>query len=143
MEEFANVTVVAPLENKSSVSRQSSFFKSLNVRKYIFKDGSQAYGFSGTPADAVNVGINYILEEKPDLVITGINPGINIFKSEIHISGTVSVAIEAVCNGVPAIASSLYYTKEELVESDFIEVSEILANLTKKVLDNSFPEDIF
>ena len=143
LEDFADVAVVAPLTGKSSLSRKSSFLEPLKIKICTLKDGSIAYGVSGTPADAVSIGINYIMEDKkPDLVITGINPGINLSKSEIYVSGTVSAAIESVCNGVPAIACSLFHFKNQSDEPDFTDASEILADLVKKVLDEGFPENV-
>ncbi|MBO7209595.1 MAG: 5'/3'-nucleotidase SurE, partial [Methanobrevibacter sp.] len=78
LEGIANTVVVAPQENNSAVGRKVNIMKHMYLDKYELADGSEAYGLSGTPADSVNVGINYVCDEKPDLVVTGINPGINI-----------------------------------------------------------------
>ncbi len=151
LEDFSNVTVVAPQENNSGVGRLISNFKPLELREYSFVDGFKAYGVSGSPADSVNVGINYVLDEKPDLVVSGINSGVNIGKGELLSSGTVCGAIEAVSHSVPAIACSLFIDSDSFIqkedggwrmEVDFEFAKEILANLTKKVLKKGFPEGI-
>ena len=64
-----------------------------------------AYKVDGTPVDCVKVALNYILEEKPDYVFSGINDGYNV-GYDIAYSGTLGAAFEAVMNGVPAIAFS-------------------------------------
>ena len=110
-----------------------------------------AYGLSGTPADSVNVGINYVCDEKPDLVVTGINPGINISRFQITTSGTVCAALEAVGLGVPAIACSLFldddcFKQDEegnwYVDTDYSFAQEILAKVVKRVLDEGLPEGV-
>ncbi|MDO5849652.1 MAG: 5'/3'-nucleotidase SurE [Methanobacteriaceae archaeon] len=148
---FSDVTVVAPQENNSGVGRMLSLFKPLNLKEYALEDGFRAYGVSGSPADAVNIGINYVLDDKPDLVVTGINTGVNIGKCEITTSGTVCAALEAVCHGVPAIACSLFIDPSSFIqdndgqwrmEVDFEFAKEVLSALTKRVLKKGMPEGI-
>ena len=64
------------------------------------------FSIDGTPTDCVTIGIGKILAEKPDLVISGINPGANL-GDDVSYSGTVSAAIEATMLGIPSIALSL------------------------------------
>lgn len=151
LENFSNTTVVAPQENNSGVGRSLSVFKQLNIEEYSLKDGSLAYGVSGTPADSVDVGINYVLDEKPDLVVTGINSGVNLSNDIVTTSGTICAAIEAVSNGIPAIAVSLFIDQESYVQDedgnweinyDFSSAQEVLMNLVKKVLKKGFPDGI-
>ena len=151
LEDFADVTVVAPQENNSAVGRKVNIMKHMYLKEYELADGSSAYGLSGTPADSVNVGINYVCDEKPDLVVTGINPGINISRFQITTSGTVCAALEAVGLGVPAIACSLFldddcFKQDEegnwYVDTDYSFAQEILAKVVKKVLDEGLPEGV-
>lgn len=151
LEGLGNITVVAPQENNSAVGRKVNIMKHMYLDKYELADGSEAYGLSGTPADSVNVGVNYVCDEKPDLVVTGINPGINISKKQITTSGTVCAAIEAAGLGIPAIACSLFldddcFKQDEdgnwYVDADYTFAKEIVAKLVKKVLDEGFPEGI-
>ena len=151
MEGFANTIVVAPQENNSAVGRKVNIMKHMYLDKYELADGSMAYGLSGTPADSVNVGINYVCDEKPDLVVTGINPGINISRLQITTSGTVCAAVEAVGLGVPAIACSQFldddcFKQDEegnwYVDTDYSFAQKILVKVVKRVLDEGLPEGV-
>ena len=87
VEDIANVTVVAPDKNNSSVGRRITLFKHLKLESCKLEDGSSAYGVSGSPADSVIVGVDYVMDEKPDLVIAGINSGTELpFSSVTYFS---------------------------------------------------------
>lgn len=151
VEDLANVTVVAPDENNSSVGRRISLFKHLKITECKLDDGSSAYSVSGSPADAVIVGVHYVMDEKPDLVITGINSGINI-SCDITSSGTVCAAFEAVSLGIPAIASSLFidpktsYKQDEngewYLDYDFTLAKKVLHDLVLKIINDGFPDGV-
>ena len=151
VEDLADVTVVAPDENNSSVGRRMSLFKHLKLLSCELEDGSKAYSVSGSPADAVIVGANYVMDEKPDLVITGINQGVNI-SCDITSSGTVCAAFEAVSLGIPAIAASLFidpktsYKQDEkgewYLEYDFDLAKQVLHDLVLKIINEGFPEGV-
>ena len=151
VEGLANVTVVAPDKNNSSVGRRISLFKHLKISSCNLDDGSSAYSVSGTPADSVIVGVEYIMDEKPDLVITGINSGVNI-SCDITTSGTVCAALEAVSLGIPAIAVSLFmdpktsYKQDEngewYLDYDFTLTKKVLHDIVSKIIDDGFPEGV-
>ena len=151
IEDLGNVTVVAPDKNNSSVGRRLTLFKHLKLDEVKLDDGSQAYSVSGTPADCVVVGADYVMTEKPDLVICGINQGVNI-SSDITSSGTVCAALEAVSLGIPAIAVSLFmdpktsFKKDEngewYVDYDFTLTKKVVHDLVSKIIDKGFPPEI-
>lgn len=151
VEDLGNVVVVAPDRNNSSVGRRLTLFKHLKLSPCELEDGSLAYSVSGSPADSVIVGANYVMDEKPDLVITGINAGVNI-SCDITTSGTVCAAFEAVSLGIPAIAVSLFidpktsYKQDEngewYVDYDFTLTKKILHDLVLKIIDKGFPEGV-
>ncbi len=151
IEDLGNVTVVAPDKNNSSVGRRLTLFKHLKLDEVKLADGSQAYSVSGTPADCVVVGAEYIMDEKPDLVICGINQGVNI-SSDITSSGTVCAALEAVSLGIPAIAVSLFmdpktsFKKDEngewYVDYDFTLTKKVMHDLVSKIIDKGFPPEV-
>lgn len=151
VEDLANVTVVAPDKNNSSVGRRITLFKHLELKNVELEDGSEAYSVSGSPADAVIVGADYIMDEKPDLVITGINAGVNI-SCDITSSGTVCAALEAVSLGIPAIAASLFMDPktaykqdvngEWYVDYDFTLAKKVLHDIVLKIIDEGFPEGV-
>ena len=148
VEDLANVVVVAPDKNNSSVGRRLSLFKHLEVKSCELDDGSLAYSVSGSPADSVIVGADYVMDERPDLVITGINQGINI-SSDITSSGTVCAAFEAVSLGIPAIAVSLFidpktsYKQDEngewYMDFNFDRAKKVLHDVVLKIIDEGFP----
>ncbi|MBE6507841.1 MAG: 5'/3'-nucleotidase SurE [Methanobrevibacter sp.] len=151
VEDLANVTVVAPDKNNSSVGRRITLFNHLELKSLELEDGSPAYSVSGSPADAVIVGADYVMDEKPDLVITGINKGVNI-SCDVTSSGTVCAAFEAVSLGIPAIAASLFidpktsYKQDEngewYLEYDFDLVKKVLHDLVMRIIDEGFPEGV-
>ena len=151
VEDLANVTVVAPDENNSSVGRRMTLFKHLEIRAVELEDGSEAYSVSGSPADAVIVGAEYVMDDKPDLVITGINQGVNI-SCDITSSGTVCAAFEAVSLGIPAIAASLFmdpktsYKQDEngewYLDYDFSLAKRVLHDIVLKIINEGFPDGV-
>lgn len=106
--ELGNVWVVAPSVQCSALSQKLTLRETLNVEKMErFPANVQgAYAVGGTPVDCVKVALDYILEEKPDLVLSGINNGYNA-GFDVAYSATVGAAFEAVRNGIPAIALSI------------------------------------
>ncbi len=151
VDDLADVTVVAPDKNNSSVGRRLSLFKHLELKSHSLDDGSDAYSVSGSPADAVIVGAKYIMENEPDLVICGINQGVNI-SCDITSSGTVCAALEAVSLGIPAIAVSLFidpktaYKQDEngewYMDYDFSLTKKVLHDLVSRIIDEGFPDGV-
>ncbi len=150
VEDLGEVIIVAPDKEHSGLGRSLSVMKPLTINEVELPDGSIGYSVSGTPTDAVNVGINYILDTKPDLIITGINSGRNISKSEITKSGTVGAALEAVNYNIPAIAISqsidpsdfkIENNKPVLInELNFDYAGEILHTISEKILETGLKE---
>ena len=151
VEDLADVTVVAPDKNNSSVGRRLTLFKHLKIESCELEDKSRAYSVSGSPADSVVVGAKYVMDEKPDLVISGINQGVNI-SCDITSSGTVCAAFEAVSLGIPAIAVSLFmdpktsYKRDEKgewhIDYNFDLTKKVLHDLVAKIIDEGFPEGV-
>lgn len=105
--ELGEVTVVAPAHQCSAMSHKISIHDSMKVEKVdnFPVPVKAAYKVEGTPADCVKVALHYILEEKPDYVFSGINDGYNV-GYDVAYSGTLGAALEAVMNGIPAMAFS-------------------------------------
>ena len=105
-----DVTLVAPLDNRSGSSSSSTTAGTLELRE----QGPRTWSVGGTPADAVRVGLDLVLEGvSPDLVVSGANFGQNIGPSTLH-SGTVGAALTAMQLGYPAIAISVGIDPSEL-----------------------------
>ena len=99
------IVVAAPDENKSG-SSQSTDSGARKVTEITVDGEFFGYAVDGRPADAVRFGLLYLGKDEPfDLVVSGINQGANVGDVS-HLSGTVGAAMEAVMQGVPAIAVS-------------------------------------
>jgi len=108
--EFAGkdeITVVAPDRERSAVGHGITLYEPLRTAKVRVNGGYPGYAVSGTPADCVKLGLQEIVNFRPDIVISGINPGSNIGVS-INYSGTVAAAKEAALYGIPAVAVSVH-----------------------------------
>lgn len=109
---IADVFVVAPERPRSAAGHAITLHKPLRIHQVELRDGSRAYGVSGTPADCVVLGAQEVMDGKVDLVVSGINHGPNL-GWDVHYSGTVAAAKEAAMTGHPAIAISLAdYSKD-------------------------------
>lgn len=101
---FGKVTVVAPSRQCSAMSHRITLGSPLMMEQARWENVT-AYSVSGTPADCVKAALDVILPEKPDVVLSGINHGYNVGFDVVY-SGTVGAAMEALMNGIPAIALS-------------------------------------
>ena len=148
VEDLCETIVVAPERQQSGIGHALTLYEPLRVNKRVLKDGTIAYGVTGTPTDAVTVGLFQILDEKPDLMISGINTGFNIGQAELTTSGTVGAAIEAATFGIPTIAISQEVTNDHVkfetgeVDVDFEFAEKMLNKLAKIVLKKGLPEGI-
>lgn len=103
---FGKVTVVAPARQCSAMSHRITLGSPLTLQRVEFPwENVTGYSLSGTPADCVKAALDAILSEKPDVVLSGINHGYNV-GFDVAYSGTVGAAMEALMNGIPAIALS-------------------------------------
>ncbi|MDL2237778.1 5'/3'-nucleotidase SurE [Christensenellaceae bacterium OttesenSCG-928-K19] len=102
-----NVVVVAPESERSACSHSITLGQPLSVKEVHVSDydGIEAYSVNGTPADCVKLATSALLEDKIDLVLSGINLGANL-GTDIAYSGTVNAALEGAICGYPAVALS-------------------------------------
>lgn len=104
---IGEVVVVAPDSPQSGMGHAITIDSTLQVSAVNIGTGKQQeYSCSGTPADCVKLAVREILNQKPDLCVSGINHGSNASINVIY-SGTMSAAIEAGIEGIPAIGFSL------------------------------------
>ena len=107
MNSIGDVVVVAPDSPQSGMGHAITINETLYCKKEKINDGPQVeYSTSGTPADCVKLAVHELLDKKPDLCVSGINHGSNSSINVIY-SGTMSAAIEAGMEGIPAIGFSL------------------------------------
>lgn len=104
---LGEVTIVAPEYQKSAFSHSITLFDPLMIKQhFVDSDGVTTYCIGGTPADCVKLALKELLPTKPDMVVSGINLGLNT-GSNILYSGTVAGALEASQFNITAIAVSL------------------------------------
>lgn len=137
---IAKIIVVAPAKNKSACGHSLTLERPLRLDRI---DDDFYKIDDGTPTDCVFISLNNLFKEgyKPDLVISGINIGANMGE-DITYSGTAAGAMEAVLQGVPAIAiSQVCRDKCQDIKNgwDFALAKETIAKIAKKILDNEFP----
>ena len=102
LKDMAELVIVAPETNQSGASHSLT----LDMPLRVHKTPSGIYFVSGTPTDCVHVAITGLLDDKPDMVIAGINHGANLGDDVLY-SGTVAAAVEGRFLGLPALAVSL------------------------------------
>ncbi len=98
---IADIVVVAPDSNRSGSSNSLTLDKPLRV----VQAANGFYSINGTPGDCVHIALTGMLDERPDLVVSGINQGQNMGDDTLY-SGTVAAATEGYLFGIPAIAFS-------------------------------------
>jgi 5'-nucleotidase len=99
---IADITVVAPERNRSGASNSLTLDRPLSVRKA----SNGFYYVNGTPTDCVHIALTGLMDEMPDMVISGINDGANMGDDTIY-SGTVAAAMEGYLLGIPSFAVSM------------------------------------
>jgi 5'-nucleotidase len=136
LKKFAQVSIVAPSIQQSAVGHAITVRTPL--RAHEFRRDGKVFGYAvdGTPADSVKLAIRSLLKSKPDLVISGINDGLNTAVNVIY-SGTVSAATEGTILGIPSIAVSIEYTKKP----DFEPAAKIASMIAKFVCNHGMPKD--
>lgn len=132
--DLGEVWIVAPREQCSAMSHRVNFGRKFLVRKEQVLDGIPAYSVDGTPADCVKVAVNHILPEKPDIVFSGINDGYNTGVNILY-SGTVAAAMEALVQGIPAIAFSIGRKGDYTVAEQW--VRDMLRDLQGRPIDSN------
>jgi 5'-nucleotidase len=101
-----DLSIVAPETEMSAVGHAITLSNPLRVRRFKRNGTFFGYGVSGTPADCVKIAIQEILQQTPDMIISGINLGSNVGINLLY-SGTVSAATEGAFLGIPSVAISL------------------------------------
>lgn len=139
MNTIGNVVVVAPDSPQSGMGHAITIDNVLHCNAIKIDEGPQTeYSCSGTPADCVKMAVSKILDRKPDLCVSGINHGANSSINVIY-SGTMSAAVEAGIESVPAIGFSLL---DFNWEADFSQAQDFIKTIVMNVLSNGLPEGI-
>jgi 5'-nucleotidase len=142
------VTVTAPREQSSGTGRSlPNTSDGIIQEQRVQVDGQEwtVFSIGGTPAQTVLHGVMEVMQQKPDLVVSGINYGENV-ASGITISGTVGAAMEAASLGIPALAASLeaapQYHLSYSEEISFLVAADFTARIASLLLEKKFPPDV-
>ncbi|MCD6425818.1 MAG: 5'/3'-nucleotidase SurE [Anaerolineales bacterium] len=148
LDELGFVTVIAPREQASGTGRSypSHSDGKMTAEKLVVNEKEwTVHALGGTPAMAVLYGIFYLIEGKPDLIVSGINYGLNVGNG-VTISGTVGAALEGAAAGIPSMAISLETDKEFHAsysqEIDFQTAGYFTKYFSSRLLSNEMPPDV-
>jgi len=130
LESLGEVTVVAPDREMSGASHSLTLNHPLRIEEVA----ARTFAVNGTPTDCVNLAVNQLLAEPPDLVFSGINRGSNI-GLDITYSGTVSAAFEGAINGIAALAVSI----ERAGDLDRESVARVVTEMVGRVVEAGHP----
>ncbi|MGB5821425.1 MAG: 5'/3'-nucleotidase SurE [Saonia sp.] len=139
MKEIGEVVVVAPDSPQSGMGHAITLNNTLYSKKIKIDNGeTEEYSCSGTPADCVKLALQELLYRKPDICVSGINHGSNSSINVIY-SGTMSAAIEAGIEGVPAIGFSLC---DYSWSANFEPAGEAIKKIVSEALENGIPRGV-
>lgn len=139
MNTIGDVVVVAPDSPQSGMGHAITVNDTLHCKKERIDDGPQKeYSTSGTPADCVKLAKHEILDRTPDICVSGINHGSNSSINVIY-SGTMSAAIEAGIEGIPAIGFSL---SDYSWDANFKPLEVFVKKITENVLQHGLPKGV-
>lgn len=139
MAEIGTVVVVAPDSPQSATGHSITINDTLYINT-ISKENEaiQEHSCSGTPVDCVKLAVNEILKRKPDLCVSGVNHGSNSSINVIY-SGTMSAAVEAGIEGIPAIGFSLC---DYSWNANFEPIKSFIKTITLEVLEKGLPQSV-
>jgi 5'-nucleotidase len=141
MRKLGKVTVFAPDRNWSASGHVKTMERPLRVRETLLADGTAAFTSDGAPSDCVALPLLGLVEEKIDLVVSGINPNANI-GHDVTYSGTVTAAMEAVIAGVMGIAVSLDSPEGHTGPLDYSTAAIVARRVAEQVIADALPKGV-
>jgi 5'-nucleotidase len=126
---LGEITVVAPDRNRSGASNSLTLENPLRLNKL----DNGVYRVEGTPTDCVHLAVTGLLDDEPDMVVSGINAGANLGDDVLY-SGTVAAAMEGRFLGLPAIAISLVGTEGKYYDTAAWVAQKLVAQLQQSSL---------
>jgi 5'-nucleotidase len=132
LREIAEIIVVAPDRDRSGASNSLTLKNPL----YASYHDNGFCSVEGTPTDCVHLAITGLLEQEPDMVVSGINAGANMGDDVLY-SGTVAAAIEGRFLGLPALAISIVSSRPQCYET----AARVAKHLVVRLQQNPLPGD--
>ena len=139
LKSIAQVIVVAPDREQSAICTAVTLCQPLRIQrvKPMVPD-VETYSVEGTPADSVILALGKLVKNKIDLVVSGINQGLNL-GNDVLISGTVGAALQGYLRGFPVLAISMGSVNSPYRDN----AAKLAALLAKKIDANAVPTNIF
>ena len=138
MRTLGDVVLISTDEVMSAKSHSCSIRERIYLRLVYEEEGFKEYRCNGTPVDCVKLGYQKLMAQPPDLVVSGINHGMNAATTVVY-SGTIGAVIEACMNGLNAIGYSLFSLDPD---ADFDHLDTAILEITKKVLKEGLPKGV-
>jgi 5'-nucleotidase len=135
---LGKVVVIAPEGPRSGMSSAISSVNPVRLSFLHTERNLKVYSCSGTPVDCVKLGMNEVLDRKPDLLLSGINHGSNAAVCVIY-SGTMGAAIEGCILGVPSVGVSL---TDRSSQADFSQAVAYARYVSEVVLEQGLPKGL-
>src|SRR3990170_1334577 len=126
---LGEVTVVAPAAEQSGVGHSITFLSPLMAKEVFDGERRRGWAIEGSPADCVKLAMAEFCPRRPDLVVSGINGGLNLGINVLY-SGTVAGATEGALFDITSIAVSLEYDEH----ADFDRAAEMAVGLIEQIL---------
>ena len=142
--EGVQLDVIAPDSNRSASARSITTRAPLSVEEVRFEDGDLGHATDGTPVDCVRFANVGLLGGRPDLIVSGINHGLNL-GDDVTYSGTVAAALEGLLLGLPGIAVSQQSELGELGYMpqrtyDFTVAAKFTAGIVRELVEHPLQE---
>jgi len=128
--------IVAPDREKSACSLSITLRQPLRVQHIK----PRVWAVEGTPVDCIYFALQEFLPRRPDLIVSGMNPGPNLGQQDINYSGTVAGALQGTFHGIPSIAVSLL--ADDRGRLDLKYAAGIVESIAADVLASGLPEGI-
>ena len=132
---LGEVFVVAPATEQSGVGHSITYLTPLIVKEVFFGDEHRGWAVQGSPADCVKIGVAEFCPRQPDLVVSGINGGLNAGINVLY-SGTVAAAIEGAFFGITSVAVSLEFDEH----AQFDKAARLARSVIEQVLEKKGPK---
>lgn len=128
--------IVAPDREKSASSLAITLRQPLRIHHIK----PRIWAVEGTPGDCIYFALQKLLPRRPDLIISGINPGPNLGQQDINYSGTVAGALQGTFLGVPSLAVSMLPDARGRFALDF--AADVALRLAARILESGLPDGI-
>lgn len=137
MRTLGDVQVIAPAVNQSAGGHKKTLFQPIQVNETRMADGTSALSVAGSPADCIALAALGMVKWPARVVVSGINRGANMGQ-DITYSGTVTAALEATINGLPAVAVSLTSIHAKAYE-EYLTAAQVAVVVVRRVLEKGLP----